>query len=759
MHGMGGNEAYLDRARQLTIEQKAALCLGGDIWHTASVPEHGIGPITLSDGPHGLRRQAEGGDNIGIGGSLPATCFPTACALASSWNPELAREIGDALGVEARAQDVAVVLGPGVNIKRSPLCGRNFEYLSEDPYLAGRLGAALVRGIQAHGVGTSMKHFAANNQETDRMRVSAEVDERTLREIYLPAFEHIVTAATPWTVMCAYNKINGTYASEHHWLLTELLRDEWGFDGLVMSDWGAVHDRVASVAAGLDLEMPPDLGHSDKALVEAVQEGRLDEGLLDLAAARVLQLVDRAAARIPAEVDVDAHHALARRAAAECIVLLRNEGGALPLAGRGTVAVLGELARTPRYQGAGSSQVNPTRVDVALDALTAALPGATVRFAPGYPLDDPTAAPDQELIAEAVRVARDADVVVACIGLPAVAESEGYDRTHMDLPPAQLALLDALAVEAPGVPVVAVLFNGSAVRTSSWDDRTAAVVECWLGGQAGGSAVADVLTGAVNPSGKLAETIPLTLADCSASLNFPGEDGRVRYGEGVFVGYRGYDASERAVAYPFGHGLSYTTFDYDGLSVTRTGSVDAGDLAVTVSCRVRNTGDRAGREIVQLYLGDPQASVARPPRELKGFGSLTLEPGAEGQVEFTLGPREFAFWSARDGRWLVEAGEFTVQVGASSRDIRLTESVTIEASPPDRPLTGMSTLEEWLADPAGERALRAAIGTNADGTPAGILSNPQMQRMLGNFPVSTLAAFAEFGLSHEIVDRLVAERA
>jgi beta-glucosidase len=398
-------------------------------------------------------------------------------------------------------------------------------------------------------------------------------------------------------------------------------------------------------------------------------------------------------------------------------------------------------------------------VDVALDALTAALPGATVRFAPGYPLDDPTAAPDQELIAEAVRVARDADVVVACIGLPAVAESEGYDRTHMDLPPAQLALLDALAVEAPGVPVVAVLFNGSAVRTSSWDDRTAAVVECWLGGQAGGAAVADVLTGSVNPSGKLAETIPLTLADCSASLNFPGEDGRVRYGEGVFVGYRGYDASERAVAYPFGHGLSYTTFDYDGLSVTRTGSVDAGDLAVTVSCRVRNTGDRAGREIVQLYLGDPQASVARPPRELKGFGSLTLEPGAEGQVEFTLGPREFAFWSARDGRWLVEAGEFTVQVGASSRDIRLTESVTIEASPPDRPLTGMSTLEEWLADPAGERALRAAIGTNADGTPAGILSNPQMQRMLGNFPVSTLAAFAEFGLSHEIVDRLVAERA
>ena len=755
---MGGNEAYLDRARKLSIEQKAALCLGGDIWHTAAIAEQGIEQITLSDGPHGLRRQPEGGDHVGIGGSLPATCFPPACGLASSWNPELAREIGDALGVEARAQDVAVVLGPGLNIKRSPLCGRNFEYLSEDPFLAGRMGAAMVLGIQAHGVGACPKHFAVNNQETDRMRVSADVDDRTLREIYLPAFEHIVTEAAPWTVMCAYNKINGTYASEHHWLLTELLRDEWGFDGLVMSDWGAVHDRVAAVAAGLDLEMPPDLGHSDKALVEAVSEGRLPEGVLDLAAARVLQLVDRVAGREPAEIDVDAHHALARRAAGECIVLLRNDDRVLPLTGTGTVAVLGELARTPRYQGAGSSQVIPTRVENTLDALTAALSGATVRFAPGYPLDDPDAAPDDGMIAEAVTAARDADVVVACLGLPSIAESEGYDRVHMDLPPGQLALLDALADGAPGVPVVAVLYNGSAVRTSNWDGRAAAVLECWLGGQAGGSAVAEVLTGAVNPSGKLAETIPLKLSDCSAQLNFPGEDGHVRYGEGVFVGYRGYDASERDVSYPFGHGLSYTSFDYDDLSVSQAGSVDGGDLLVTVSCRVRNTGDRAGREVVQLYVGDPVASVARPPRELKGFDSVTLEPGADGRVELTLDSRAFAFWSSRDGGWLVEAGEFTVAIGASSRDIRLTETITIEAAPPARRLDGMSTLEEWLADPEGERALRAAIGTDADGQPRGILGSVDIQRMLGNFPVSTLAAFAGFGLSHEIVDRLVAER-
>jgi beta-glucosidase len=759
MHGVGGDETFLDRARRLTIEQKASLCLGGDIWHTAAIPELGLEQITVSDGPHGLRRQPEGGDHVGIGGSLPATCFPTACALASSWNPELAREIGDALGVEARAQDVAVVLGPGVNIKRSPLCGRNFEYLSEDPFLAGRMGAALVHGIQAHGVGTSVKHFAANNQETDRMRVSADVDERTLREIYLPAFEHIVTTAAPWTVMCAYNKINGTYASEHHWLLTELLRGEWGFDGLVMSDWGAVHDRVAAVAAGLDLEMPPDLGYSDTALVEAVAEGRLDEAVLDLAATRVLQLVERASARQRAEIDVDAHHALARRAAGECVVLLRNEGDVLPLAGTGTVAVLGELARTPRYQGAGSSQVVPTRVEVPLDALTAALPGAEVRFAAGYPLADPDAAPDAELITAAVAAARDADVIVACLGLPAIAESEGYDRTHMDLPPAQLALLDALAAGAAGVPVVAVLFNGSAVRTSSWDARVAAVVECWLGGQAGGAAVADVLTGAVNPSGKLAETIPLTLADCSASLNFPGEDGHVRYGEGVFVGYRGYDASERAVAYPFGHGLSYTRFCYDELSVTQAGSVDAGDLTVTVGCRVRNAGDRAGQEIVQLYVGDPESAVARPPRELKGFAKIALERGADGRVEFSLGSREFAHWSARDGGWLVEPGDFTIHIGASSRDIRLTGTLTVQATLPARPLDGMSTLEEWLADPEGERVLRDAIGTDADGKPAGILGNAEMQRMLGNFPVSTLAAFAGFGFSHELVARITAKRA
>lgn len=718
----------------LSLEQKASLCLGADFWHTAPVPEHSIESIMVSDGPHGLRAVAQG-DHVGLSGSMPATCFPTAAALGSSWDPQLAREVGSAIGLEARAQGVAVVLGPGINIKRSPLCGRNFEYLSEDPHLAGRLGAALVDGLQSQNVGASVKHFAANNQETDRLRVSADVDERTLREIYLAAFEHVVTTAKPWTVMCAYNKINGTYASEHRRLLTGILREEWGFDGLVVSDWGAVHDRVAALAAGLDLEMPPNLGVSDKALVEAVKAGLLDESVLDESVARVLRLVERARRREPADVDPHAHHALARRAAAESIVLLKNDGDVLPLADRPglTVAVVGELARTPRFQGAGSSQVNPTRIDVPLAELTAALPSSSVRVAG----DDPD---------DALRAAEGADVVVAFLGLPAAAESEGFDRTHIDLPAEQVELLTRVA--GAGAPVVVVLANGSAVRTSPWDHMAAAVVECWLGGQAVGGAIADVLTGAANPSGRLAETIPLRLQDTPSFLNFPGEQGHVRYGEGVFVGYRGYDAADVPVAYPFGHGLSYTAFEYRDLRV----SVD--DLTVTVSCTVANVGAREGREVIQLYVGDPESSVARPPRELKGFAKVALAPGAARQITFTLGARALSFWSTLDGRWVVEPGTFEIAVGASSRDLRLRDVVDVAAAPPARPLTGMSTLAEWLADPDGGRALRAGIGVDGDGRPIGILGDDELVRVIGNFPLSTLAAFPGSGITHELVERL-----
>ena len=790
---MADDESIAALLAELSVPQKAALCLGSDFWHTAPVSELGIEAVMVSDGPHGLRKQTERAADAGLRASEAATCFPTASALGCSWDPDLAREVGAALGAEARAQGIAAVLGPGINIKRHPLCGRNFEYFSEDPHLSGRLAAAMVDGLQSQQVGGCVKHLAANNQETDRMRVSADADERTLREIYFPAFEHVVAAARPWLVMCSYNKVNGEYASQHRWLLTDVLRGEWGFDGLVVSDWGAVHDRIAALRAGLDLEMPPNLGVSDRAIIDAIATGDLDEAVLDRAAGRVLALVHRSRRRKPASLDAAAHHALARRAAAQSLVLLKNDG-VLPLTGMTdrTVAVIGEFARTPRFQGAGSSQVSPTQVDVPLDALAAALPGATLRFAPGYRIDGspgpaadsslatddagPAAnfgprpatvsgpAPDfgsvsgtgKTMAAEAVRVATGADVVVVFLGLPPAEESEGIDRAHFDLPDAQTSLLTRLAEAVPGTPVVAVLCNGGAVRTSTWDHAASAVLECWLAGQATGSAVADVLTGAVNPSGRLTETIPLRLADCPAYLNFPGEEGHVRYGERVFVGYRGYDALQLDVAYPFGHGLSYSSFSYRDLRISQAGSADTGDLAVTVRCVISNTSDRAGDEVAQVYVGDPAAAVARPPRELKAFAKVGLEPGAEQQVTFTLTARDLSYWSALHRRWVLEGGEFRICVGASSRDIRLSAAITVAATPPSLPLSGTSTLTEWLTDPAGEQALREALGTRPDGRPGGILGSEELLAIIGNMPLATLAAFPGLGVSQELIDTLVA---
>ena len=739
---------------ELTLEEKASLCLGSDFWHTAPVERLGIPAIMVTDGPHGLRKQPDEADHVGISGSVPATCFPTASALGSSWDPALARRIGEALGREARAQGVAVVLGPGINLKRSPLCGRNFEYFSEDPLLSGVLGAALIDGVQGQGVGTSLKHYAANNQETDRLRVSAEVDERTLRELYLAGFERAVTQARPWTVMCAYNKVNGTYASQHAWLLTTVLRDQWGFDGLVVSDWGAVHDRVAALEAGLDLEMPPNLGVSDAAIVTAVRTGRLDERVLDIAVARVLQLIDRATATPqPPLVDADAHHALARSAAAECAVLLKNQDHLLPLrpAAGDTIAVVGEFARTPRYQGAGSSQVNPTRVDAPLDELRSAVPdGVEVAFAAGYGLDPSDH--DQELAAEAVALARRAEVVVAFLGLAAADESEGFDRTHLDLPANQTALLARLADANPNLAVV--LANGSAVRLSDWDHHAKAVLECWLSGQAAGGAAADLLIGAANPSGRLAETLPLRLEDTPSYLNFPGEEGHVRYGEGVFVGYRGYDTLDRPVSHPFGHGLSYTSFGYADLTANLTGRQQDGDLVVEVTCRVTNTGDRAGKEVVQVYVGDPEASVARPVRELKAFAKVDLGPGQSTVVAFALTARDLSWWSTRHHDWVLEAGQFELAVGASSRDLRLTTTVDVAAPPPPVTLDAMATLQEWLADPTGAALLHKAVGTDDQGRPKGILGNTELLPVIGNFPISTLAAFPGLGFTHDLIHAL-----
>jgi beta-glucosidase len=741
---------FTNRLSELTLEEKASLCLGSDFWHTAPVERLGIPQIMVSDGPHGLRAQLEEADHVGIGGSAPATCFPTASALGSSWNPELFRTVGEALGREAKKLGVSVVLGPGINMKRSPLCGRNFEYVSEDPWLAGELATAMVQGTQSQGIGTSLKHYAANNQEDDRLRVSAEVDDRTLREIYLPAFERVVMFSQPWTVMCAYNKINGTYCSEHYWLLTEVLREEWGFEGLVVSDWGAVHDRVAALRGGLDLEMPPNLGVSDAAIVEAVRNGSLDESILDDSVRRVLQLVDRSQPSLAArgEFDFDEHHALARRAAHESAVLLKNAGNVLPLqpASGSTVAVIGEFARTPRYQGAGSSQVNPTRIDVPLDELQSALAGqAEVRFAAGFGIG--TTDNDEQLMQEAIELASGADHVLVFLGLPGEDESEGFDRTHIDLPANQLVLLHAVA-EAHDRLIV-ILANGGVVRVSTWEDKVAAILECWLSGQAAGGAAVDLLLGVANPSGKLAESIPVRLQDNSSYLNFPGEEGVVRYGEGIFIGYRAYDKLIQHVSYPFGFGLSYTTFRIDDLNVSVTGSVAGGDLAATVTASVTNTGQRAGAEVIQIYVGDVEASVARPLRELKGFVKVHLEPGETRQVSCQLDERAFAFWSQRLQQWVVESGEFMIAVGSSSRDLVATEAITIDAPRLSLPLGPDSTLHEWLEDERGRELL-----TQRD---IRLLQDPELIKVIGTMPMHTLAAFQGMALSHEELNELVAE--
>ncbi|WP_250304749.1 glycoside hydrolase family 3 C-terminal domain-containing protein [Streptomyces sp. A 4/2] len=690
---------------RLTLAEKAALTTGTGWWHTTALPDAGIPELRLSDGPHGLRLQNDPYPGLpGIDDSDPATCFPPAVTLACTWDSDLAGRVGDALARESLAHGVHVLLGPGVNIKRSPLCGRNFEYFSEDPLLSGVLGTAWVKGLQAQGVGASVKHFAANNQETDRLSVSADIDIRALREIYLPAFRRVVTEAAPWTVMCSYNRVNGVHASQNPWLLTDVLRGEWGYDGLVVSDWGAVVDRARALAAGLDLEMPSSFGVGPAQAVEAVESGELPQEALDRSAARVVALARKAAAhaRPDAAFDPAAHHDLAREVATRGAVLLKNEGALLPLdpAAPQRIAVIGEFARTPRYQGDGSSRVTPTRLDDALSSVIEAAPAAHVTFAPGFPVD----APDADVAAlheEAVRAAESADVALLFLGLPPSSESEGYDRVHIELPVEQTTLLDAVRAANPNTVVV--LANGGVVRLSGWADDVPAVLEGWLLGQAGGSATADLLFGRANPSGRLAETIPLRLADTPAYLAWPGENGHVTYSEGLFVGYRHYDARDMAVSFPFGHGLSYTTFDYADL---RVASDDAG-LDVTVA--VTNTGERAGHEVVQVYVGAPGKRARRPVRELKGFATVWLTPDETRDVTIRIARADLAYFDTAAGTWLVEGADHRVDVGASSRDIRLTTKVPVDgdayADQPDAD----STVSVWLAHPVGGLAVAALL--------------------------------------------------
>jgi len=737
----------------LTLEEKASLVSGADFWHTKGIERVGLPPIMLTDGPHGLRKQAGEADHLGLNASVPATCFPPAAALGSTFDPELAERVGVALGVESVIEDVAVILGPGINIKRSPLCGRNFEYVSEDPIVSGVIGAGLVRGIQSQGVGASVKHFAANNQEDDRMRVSSDIDPRPLREIYLRGFERVVKETQPWTVMCSYNKINGVYASENPWLLTQVLRDEWGFEGLVVSDWGAVNERVPALAAGLDLEMPSSGGETDAQIVAAVRDGRLDESVLDLAARRVLALVAKAGeaspagAAAPRVLDVDAHHALAREAAGRSIVLLKNDGGVLPLQERESIALIGEFARTPRYQGGGSSHINPTRVDTALDAFRDAA-GDRVSFAPGFAFDGSDA---EHLREEAVALAARQDVAVLFLGLPDAEESEGFDREHLDLPAAQLELVDAVLAVNPRTVVV--LSNGAVVALP-FADRVPAIVEGWLLGQAGGSATVDVLTGAVNPSGRLAETIPVRLEDTPAYLGFPGSLGHVRYGEGVFVGYRWYDARKLDVVYPFGHGLSYTSFEY-GAPTVAVG--EDGDLLVTLT--VTNTGSRDGREDVQAYDSLPESIVERAPRELKAFASIRLSAGETREVSLAVRREDLAYWDTRVDRFVVEGGRYRFEVGASSRDIRGTTIVEVAGDDVRLPLTMNSSIAEVLAHPVVGPAVQQQLSGMASLTDgavgADIMEAGALEKMMASFPIGRLAGFPGMGVDRAQLEQLI----
>ena len=652
--------------KELTLEEKCALLSGAETFKTRGMPQHGIPQIWLSDGPHGLRKQAGESDHLGLNPSVPATCFPTASAVANSWDAALGEEIGAALGEEAAAQEVSVVLGPGLNMKRNPLCGRSFEYFSEDPYLAGKLAAGYIRGIQSKGVAACPKHFAVNSQETRRMASDSIVDERTLREIYLTGFEIAVKEGHPRSIMSSYNLVNGTYANENKHLLMEILRGEWGFDGAVITDWGGSNDHALGVKNGSTLEMPAPGGDSVRELLAAVESGKITEADIDARLSELLSLVFDTKAALdaaPREFDAAAHHALARRAAEESLVLLKNEGSLLPLAAGSKVAVIGDFAKNPRYQGAGSSMVNSTQVDVLLDKLIDSELNV-IGYQQGF---DRHGKPDAALQKSACELATQADTVILCMGLDEIAESEGLDRSNLRLAQNQVDLLQAVAAVNP--KIVVVLYSGSVVETP-WLDNCQALLYAALGGQAGAGAVADALTGKVNPCGKLAETWPLAYADVPSAADFATRRKTVEYREGLYIGYRYFTTAEKAVRFPFGYGMSYTTFAYSDMAADEQG----------VSLTVTNTGSVAGTEIVQLYIAKKNSELFRPAKELKGFARVTLAPGEKQRITIMLDDKAFRFWNVKANRWEIEGGEYELLVGASVEDIRLCEKISVHGT-------------------------------------------------------------------------------
>jgi beta-glucosidase len=703
--GKGDSMDYQKLIDQMSLEEKTSLCSGLDFWHLKGIERLGIPSIMVTDGPHGLRKQVGDSELAALSDSIPATCFPTASALAATWNRELVYQVGEAIGKECKQEKVGVILGPGVNIKRSPLCGRNFEYFSEDPYLTGEIAKSHIQGVQSQGIGTSLKHYAVNNQEYRRMTIDVEVDERALREIYLAGFEIAVKDAQPWTVMSAYNKVNGAYCSENKYLIGELLKEEWGHEGLLVTDWGAMNDRVDSLFVGVELEMPGTRNGNDERIVAAVKENRLEEAVLDQAVDRILALIFKAAETFSEEFEYDlqAHHALASKAASEGAVLLKNEGEILPIEKGSNVALIGEFAKKPRYQGAGSSLINPSRLDNIYHEIIKLAGDENISYAAGYPTKGDQV--EEQLIQEAVEVANSAEIVVVCAGLTDYFEVEGLDREHMRLLRSHNNLVEALSRAHSNVVVV--LSNGSPVEMP-WIDRVQAVLEGYLGGQAGAGAIADILYGVVNPSGKLAETFPVKLEDNPSYQYFPGGPKTVEYRESVYVGYRYYDSAAVEPLFPFGHGLSYTSFEYSDLKFSQESIRDQDVLTVTLS--VKNSGEIAGKEIVQLYVRDVESTVFRPEKELKGFEKVDLKPGEETQVTFRLDLRAFAYFSTALGDWLVESGDFEILVGSSSRDIRLSGTMRVNSSQA-APRVDQDKLAEYEDLSGGLEVSKAAFET------------------------------------------------
>ncbi|MFE9078025.1 glycoside hydrolase family 3 C-terminal domain-containing protein [Bacillus mobilis] len=743
---------------QMTLEEKASLCSGLDFWNTKGIERLGIPSIMVTDGPHGLRKQAEGADHLGIYNSIPSTCFPSAVGLASTWNKELINQVGVALGEECQAENVGVLLGPGANIKRSPLCGRNFEYFSEDPYLSSQMAANHVKGVQSQGVGTSLKHFAANNQEHRRMSVDAIVDERTLREIYLASFEDVIKEAQPWTVMSAYNKINGEYASENTYLLNDILKEEWGFEGFVVSDWGAVNERVASLANGLELEMPSSFGIGEKKIIDAVNGGELTIEKLDQSVERLLNIIFKAVDNQleNAVYSKEAHHQLAREVASESMVMLQNEDSILPLKKEGTVAVIGEFAKQPRYQGGGSSHINPTKLESILEEIEMVSGEKTnILFAQGYDLASDDV--DENMINEAKKVAESADAAVLFVGLPDRYESEGFDRKHLQMPKNHVQLIEAIAEVQNNIVIV--LSNGAPIEMP-WIGKVKGILEGYLGGQALGGAIADILFGDANPSGKLAETFPKVLSDNPSYLNFPGEGDKVEYKEGVFVGYRYYDKKKIEPLFPFGFGLSYTNFEYSNLSIDKKEIKDTDTVSVRVN--VKNTGSIAGKEIVQLYIKDVESSMIRPEKELKGFEKVELQPGEEKTVSFTLNKRSFAYYNVEWKDWHVETGEFEILVGKSSKEIVLHDSIFVQSTTIiQKPVHRNTLLGEIFMDPIlapiakelMEKALKdSPFSSMAEGDSD---ASEMMEAMLNYMPLRALVNFSAGAFTEEMLSEII----